>query len=42
MRVFLLACLVAALIGGGAAYVLNADYFPNASSAVFSTKGVRI
>jgi hypothetical protein len=42
MRVFLLACLAAVLIGTGAAYVLNAGYFPNASSAVFSTQGVRI
>jgi hypothetical protein len=42
MRVFLLACLTALVIGAGAAYVLNGGYFPNASSAVFSTKGVRI
>jgi len=42
MRVFLFACLAAVVIGAGAAYVLNAGYFPNASSAVFSTKGVRI
>ncbi|HXE85387.1 MAG TPA: hypothetical protein VN524_01150 [Hyphomicrobiaceae bacterium] len=42
MRVFLLACLVAALLGVGAAYVLNDGYFPNASSVVFSTNGVRI
>ena len=42
MRVFLLACLVAALLGAGAAYVLNDGYFPDASSVVFSTNGVRI
>ena len=42
MRVFLLACVVAVLIGAGAAYVLNSDYLPNASSTVFSTQGVRI
>ena len=42
MRVFLLACLVAVLVGAGAAYVLNDGYFPNASSVVFSTNGVRI
>jgi len=42
MRVFLLACLAAAVIGAGAAYVLNGGYFPNASSIVFSTNGVRI
>jgi hypothetical protein len=42
MRAFLLACLAAALIGAGAAYVLNGGYFPNASSVVFSTNSVRI
>ena len=42
MRVFLVACLVAVLLGAGAAYVLNGGYFPNASSAVFSTQSVRI
>jgi hypothetical protein len=42
MRVFLLACLAAVLLGGGAAYVLNSGYLPNASSTVFTTTGVRI
>jgi hypothetical protein len=42
MRVFLLACLVAVVLGTGAAYVLNAGFFPNAASAVFSTQAVRI
>jgi len=42
MRVFLLACLAAVLLGAGSAYVLNGGYFPNASSTVFSTTGVRI
>ncbi|HWE16408.1 MAG TPA: hypothetical protein VG758_04400 [Hyphomicrobiaceae bacterium] len=42
MRVFLLACLVAVLLGSGAAYVLNSGYLPNASSTVFTTTGVRI
>ena len=36
MRVFLLACLAAVLIGAGSAYVLNGGYFPNASSAVLA------
>jgi hypothetical protein len=42
MRAFLVACLAAALIATGAAYVLNSGYLPNASSSVFSTQGVRI
>jgi hypothetical protein len=42
MRVFLVACLVAVLIGAGAAFVLNSGYLPNASSTVFSTQGVRL
>jgi hypothetical protein len=42
MRVFLLACLAAVLLGVGAAYVLNNGYIPNAASTVFSTTGVRI
>jgi hypothetical protein len=42
MRVFLLACVVAVLLGAGAAYVLNSGYIPNASSTVFSTQSVRI
>ena len=40
MRVFLIACLAAVLLGSGAAYVLN--YVPNAVSTVFSTKSVRL
>jgi hypothetical protein len=42
MRVFLLACLAAVLLGAGAAYVLNSGVLPTASSTVFSTTGVRI
>jgi hypothetical protein len=42
MRAFLLACLVAVVIGAGAAYVLNSGYLPNAASSVFTTTGVRI
>lgn len=42
MRAFLVACLVAVLLGAGAAYVLNSGYLPNAASTVFSTQGVRI
>jgi hypothetical protein len=42
MRVFLLACLVAVLLGAGAAYVLNSGYLPNAASTVFTTQSVRI
>jgi hypothetical protein len=42
MRVFLLACLMAAALGVGAAYVLNSGVVPNASQNVFSTSGVRI
>jgi hypothetical protein len=42
MRVFLLACLASIVIGIGAAYVLNSGYFPNATSIVFTTQGVRI
>jgi hypothetical protein len=42
MRVFLLACLAAVLLGAGAAYVLNSGYVPNAASTVFTTQGVRI
>jgi hypothetical protein len=42
MRVFLLACLVAVVIGAGAAYVLNSGYLPNAASSVFTTTSVRI
>jgi hypothetical protein len=42
MRAFLLACLAAVLLGGGAAFVLNSGYLPNAASTVFSTQGVRI
>jgi hypothetical protein len=42
MHVFLLACLVAVVIGAGAAYVLNSGYLPNAASSVFTTTSVRI
>jgi hypothetical protein len=42
VRIFLIACLAAIAIAGGAAYVLNSGYVPNASSTVFSTSGVRI
>jgi hypothetical protein len=42
MRAFLVACLVAVLLGAGAAYVLNSGYLPNAASTVFSTQRVRI
>jgi hypothetical protein len=42
MRAFVLACLVAVVIGAGAAYVLNSGYLPNAASSVFTTTGVRI
>jgi hypothetical protein len=42
MRAFLLACVVAVLLGVGAAYVLDSGYLPNASSTVFTTTGVRI
>ncbi len=42
MRVFLVACLVAVVLGVGAAYVLNSGYLPNAASSVFTTQGVRI
>lgn len=41
MRAFLVACLAAIVIAAGAAFVLN-GYVPDASSSVFSTKGVRI
>ena len=42
MRVFLLACLAAVVLGTGAAALLNSGYFPDAVSAVFTTKSVRI
>ena len=42
MRAFLIACLAAILIAASAAFVLNNNYFPNASSTVFSTQSVRI
>jgi hypothetical protein len=42
MRVFLLACLAAVVLGAGAAFVLNSGYVPNAASTVFTTQGVRI
>jgi hypothetical protein len=42
MRAFLLACIAAAALGAGAAYVLNSGYLPDAVTTVFSTTGVRI
>ena len=42
MRAFLLGCAAAVVLAVGAAYALNSGYLPNASSAVFSTNGVRL
>lgn len=42
MRVFLLACLVAVVLGVAAAYLLNSGYLPNEASAVFTTRGVHL
>jgi hypothetical protein len=43
MRVFLLACVIAVLLGVGAAYVLNdSGLLPSASKTVFQTQSVRI
>ena len=41
MRSFLIACLVAALIAVGAAYVLN-TYVQESASVAFSTQGTRL
>lgn len=41
MRTFFFACLTAALIAAGAAYVLN-NLVPDTSAGAFSTQGVRI
>jgi hypothetical protein len=41
MRSFLIACLVAALIAAGSAYVLNA-YLQQPVSVAFSTQGTRL
>jgi hypothetical protein len=42
MRAFFVACLVAVVLGGVAAYVLNSGYLPDEASAVFATRSVRI
>jgi hypothetical protein len=41
MRSFIIACLVAALIAAGAAYVLD-SYVQESVSTTFSTQGTRI
>jgi hypothetical protein len=41
MRTFLIACLVAAIVAAGAAYVLD-TYVQQPVSEAFSTKGTRI
>ncbi len=41
MRIFLVACLVAALVAMGAAYVLD-TFVQESASAAFSTQGTRI
>jgi hypothetical protein len=42
MRAFLVACVAAVLIAGGAAAVLTSSYVPNSASNVFSTQSVRL
>jgi hypothetical protein len=42
MRAFFLACVMAVVLGGVAAYALNSGYLPDEASAVFTTRSVRI
>ena len=42
MRAFLVGLVMALVIASAAAAVLNSGIFPNSSSSVFSTTGVRI